>query len=386
MTLIRRAMLVVAALLLAGLAVRVAVVLAFGTERPALAAAVWADHPTVRMDSGLRAIGRSVASGRAPPPAVAADLRGLLARDPINPGPLLVAGTDAFARDDLPGAERLLLAASRLDPFAPAPRFLLAQLYLRQNRGARGLAQLGFLFDRLNGDAAPLVPALASYAAQPGAAPQLKPLLDRQPAIRSQVLSLLADQPANLSTILSLAPRVASDADTEWRQRLLTALVERRDYARAYALWRQFGHVPAAAPTAIFNPRFLPGGPPPPFNWRLNATPAGTAEARPGGGLHLLYFGREDAVLAEQILLLAPGRYHLAFTTQGDTSGLSWALTCLPGSARQEAPLASHGFDLVVPRQGCAAQRLELRGGMGDYSMTVDASLSPVVLRGGGGA
>ncbi len=371
-----------AGLLLALLAVRVAAVQGL----PARAAAIWPGHPTVALDAGLRAIGQSVAAGHPPPAEVTAAVRGVARRDPLNPGPLLVEGTNAFAAGETRRAEQLLLAASRLDPLAPAPRFLLAQLYFRENRGDAGLAQVGFLFERLDGNAAPLIPALAQYAAQPGAAARLKPLLDRQPQTRGLVLSLLAEQPANLPAILALAPKTGGADDAEWRQRLLTALVADRQYARAYALWRGFAHVPAPATASLFNPRFAAGGPPPPFNWRLESGSAGTAEPQPGGGLHLLYFGRDDTVLADQTMLLAPGRYRLGFQVKGPATGLSWALTCLPGTAAQAQELARGAFDFTVPASGCAAQRLELKGTPGDYPMTVDTVVSPVALSRGAAA
>lgn len=381
MTLVRRALLLVAGCLLAALAIREAVVLAFAGSRPELAAAAWPGHPAVALDRGLRTIGASVAAGRPPADTVTAELRAISRRDPLNPGPLLVEGTNAFAAGDLPRAEHLLDAASRLDPLAPAPRFLLAQLYFRQNRGADGLRQVSFLFDRLNGDAAPLVPALAQYAAQPGNAPRLKALLDAQPNVRSQVLALLADDPANLPSILRLAPTSGSAADMQWRERLLAALVGKQDYGRAYALWQRFGGVGSPARPGVFNPRFTPGGPPPPFNWRLVSSASGTAEPQTGGGLHLLYFGRDDAVLADQTLLLRPGRYALDFAVRGEPTGLVWALTCLPGTDRQDAPLAQKSFSFTIPATGCPAQRLELRGTMSDYPMTVDLNVSPVTLR-----
>ncbi|URD61691.1 hypothetical protein M8312_04045 [Sphingomonas sp. KRR8] len=380
MTVLRRALVIIAGLLLAGLAIRVAAVLGFAQTRPELAASIWPKHPAVRLSAGMQAIGETVAAGRAPSAMVTAELRAVARRDPLNPGPLLVEGTRAFAAGDLPKADRLLKEASRLDPLAPAPRFLLAQLYFRQNRAEAGLAEVGFLFERLNGDAAPLVPALAQYAAQPGAAIRLKPVLDRRPVVRGQVLSLMADNPANLPSILQLAPHQGGDADVEWRQRLLSSLVDHRDYARAYALWQQFGNVASSPRAAIYNPRFLVGGAPPPFNWRLSSSPAGTAEPQAGGGLHLLYFGRDDTVLADQILLLPAGHYRLSHSLRGEPTGLFWALTCLPGSTRQEAALTQNRFDFVIPAAGCAAQRLELRGTMGDYPMTVDVNLGPLVL------
>jgi tetratricopeptide (TPR) repeat protein len=376
---LRRSILIAAGLLVGVLAIRVAAVLAFQSSRPELARAIWPNHPGVQLSASLDAIGASAVAGHAPAPDVLEKVRAVARRDPLNPGPLLVEGTNAFAAGDLARAESLLLAASRLDPLAPASRFLLADLYFRQNRADPGLAQVGFLLERLNGNAAPLVPALAQFATQPGAAAKLRPVLARQPVVRGQVLALLADDPEHLPAILAIAPRREAPADAEWQQRLLSALVTRQDYAHAHALWRRFANV-AAEPGRLFNPEFRAGGPPPPFNWRLTSGPAGTAEARSGGGLHLLYFGREDAVLADQLLLLPPGRYSLKFRVAGEPTGLGWALTCLPGTRRQDAILSQGRFDFVVPSSGCPAQRLELRGATSDNPRLIDVVLSPVSL------
>lgn len=374
----RRPVLVVAGLLVALLAVRVAAVLAFSSSRPGLAEAIWPTHPGVQLGAGLRAIRASAVAGQAPPADAIQQVRAVARRDPLNSGPLLVEGTSAFAAGDLPRAESLLRAASRLDPLAPAPRFLLADLYFRQGQAEPGLAQVGFLLERFNGNAAPLVPALALFAVQPGAAEKLRPLLARQPIVRDQLLALLADNPEDLPTILAIAPRTQAPG-AEWQQRLLASLVAKADYGRAHALWRRFGRV-TAEPGGLFNPRFLAGGPSPPFNWRLTSGAAGTAEAQSGGGLHLLYFGRDEAVLADQLLLLPPGSYSLSFTVRGEPTGLAWSLTCLPGTARQEAPLSQGRLEFFVPPSGCPAQRLELRGAMADYPRTVDLILSPVAL------
>jgi hypothetical protein len=193
------------------------------------------------------------------------------------------------------------------------------------------------------------------------------------------VLALLADTPENLPAICAIAPADEARGTAEWQQRLLSALVAGQDHARAHALWRRFAHVDTE-PGGLFNARFLAGGPPPPFNWRLNTGPAGTAEARTGGGLHLLYFGRDDVALADQLLLLRPGRYRLSFRVQGEPTGLGWGLTCHPGTRVQNAPLSQGHFDFEVPSSDCPAQRLELRGVAGDYSLTVDLVLSPVTL------
>jgi hypothetical protein len=125
----------------------------------------------------------------------------------------------------------------------------------------------------------------------------------------------------------------------------------------------------------VFNPRFLPGGPPPPFNWRFTSGGGGVAEPQPGGGLRVLYYGREDVVLAQQLLMLAPGRYQLRQDVATPAANLHWTLTCLPGGTRLDAVDAP----ITVP-PACTAQRLELRGTMPETSATTDVLIRSVTL------
>ena len=367
-------MLLVAAALAGLLAVRVAAVAAFVERRPELAAAIWPDHPAVVMARGMAEIGDAAASGRQPSPEVTGRLRDVATRDPLSAGAPLVAGAEAFASGDLRSAERLLSLAVARDPYAPAPRFLLTDLYLRQGRGKEGFDQLSTLVRRLGPSASPLVPALAQFARQPGGPERLEPLLGSSPELRDQLLDLLAADPANLPAILQLAGP-ATNSTPEWQAKLLAAMVAAGDYRRAYDLWQRLNGI-SPLDTLIFNPRFLASGPPPPFNWRLTSGSAGLAEAQPGGGLRVLYYGREDANLAEQLLLLAPGRYRLRQDASGPAINLGWSVVCLPSGKRQDAT------EFALPAN-CPAQRLELRGTLAETAATTDLlirslSLSPV--------
>ncbi|MCW3797078.1 hypothetical protein OMW55_04565 [Sphingomonas sp. BN140010] len=375
---IRRAGLVVATLAAAVLAIREATVDAFSEQRPELAAKLWANHPKVVAARGMAAIGAAAAVGKPPPPAVTTAIRSIIRRDPLNAAPLLVAGTEAFATGQVGRAERLLLASGERDPFAPAPRFLLTDLYLRQGRASEGMRQLDYLLRRVGPNATALLPSLVRFAHLPGGADQLRPLVAGQPELREPLLELLAADPVNLPAILALAGPRKRGAAPQWQATLLASMVERQDYQSAHRLWLRLGGTEAGGESRLFNPHFLPGGPPPPFNWRLGSGSGGVAEAQPGGGLHLLYYGRENMVLAEQLLLLAPGKYRLRQEWAGEVANLSWALVCLPaGTTQQGAAEAEPRFTVTA---GCAAQRLELRGTVADSSSTTDAIIRQVRL------
>ena len=296
--------------------------------------------------------------------------------DPLNSTALLVSGTQAFAGGELRQAERLLLAAAERDPFAPAPRFLLADLYLRQGRGKAGLVQLDYLLRRVGPAAVSLLPALVQFARTPNGARQLRALVSTEPDLRERLLELLAADPSNLQHVLTLAGPRTQGAAPQWQATLLTAMLARQDYQRSHQLWLRFAGLRAGGGSELFNSRFLPGGPPPPFNWRFNSGSAGVAEAQPGSGLHVIYYGRADAVLAEQMLLLPPGRYRLQHDATGSSNNLSWAVVCLPGGSSQSAP-ASGDLRFMVATT-CKAQRLELRGSIGEAAETVDMNIRQI--------
>ncbi len=141
----------------------------------------------------------------------------------------------------------------------------------------------------------------------------------------------------------------------------------------------------------LFNPSFEPLAAPPPFNWSF-ATAGGVAEPV-GGRLRVIYYGRDDSVLARQLMLLPPGRYQLAMSVSGqsaDRSALGWSVVCLPQSKTIfTLPLKPNSGvvagDFQVP-EGCPAQRLELTGLMGDFPQSIDLSISRLSLIRRGGA
>ena len=108
------------------------------------------------------------------------------------------------------------------------------------------------------------------------------------------------------------------------------------------------------------------------------------AEPAPGGGLHVLFYGREEAVLASQLLLLKPGRYRLRYDVRGAPPGeapLSWAVNCLPANSRlAEAPLVSGSELAFAVPAGCRAQELQLRGAIADVPANLDLTIGQLEL------
>src|SRR5206468_1644792 len=119
----------------------------------------------------------------------------------------------------------------------------------------------------------------------------------------------------------------------------------------------------------------------------------GLAERRPGGRLHLLFYGQEDGTLARQLLMLAPGTYRLTLRLAGGSShaeALSWSITC--DKAPQELSrvsfdqAAAHGWVFQVPAS-CPAQWLSIAGSSSDMPRQSDVTIAGLeLMRGGAGA
>jgi hypothetical protein len=142
----------------------------------------------------------------------------------------------------------------------------------------------------------------------------------------------------------------------------------------------------------IYDPSFRGLDAPPPFNWSLTSSTVGLAE-REGGGLHVLFYGQNDGVLARQLLLLPPGSYRLRFTLgEGGVhpESLSWSIRCDKSvSALSSADIvatAAGGWSFEVPPD-CPAQWLELTARSEDISQQSDVTIGRLKLdRSNGGA
>jgi hypothetical protein len=163
-------------------------------------------------------------------------------------------------------------------------------------------------------------------------------------------------------------------------------MVNAGDYAGAEALWSRISGV--ANRGLLYNPQFRDNAGPPPFNWQLSSGNGGVAEASGGGGLDVIYYGRDEVSLAGQLVRLGAGRYRLAMRIDAPTSaaGLEWSIGCvgsngslmaLPLEAAQKGTLAGM---FAVPPAACPAQWLELRGKPTDASQTAQVTISNLSL------
>lgn len=378
---------VILALFLSVLVVRNAFIDAYGVQEPSRAAAVWPDHPSVVLALGLAEVGSSAAAGRPISPTTVRRMLATAARAPLAPEPFLVRGVEAQVAGDASLALRAFIEARRRDPRSIPARYFLAGHYLQNGDTQRGLAEISALTQLVPQSLGGVAPQLAAFARISGGAAQVKMLLREQPQLEPSLLDVLAANPDDAPLALSLWSGRTGDQDRPWQQRLVNGLVAAGRYREARAAWSRFdgGSKPG---NGLADPRFE-GHDLAPFGWTLESGAAGVAEPQGGGQLHILYYGRDDLVLASQLLLLRPGSYRLAMRVNGAppaARNLSWLVRCKP-DLREIASIglasAKGGVlaaDFSVPAQGCEAQQLDLLGAAPELPEQVDLTIADLRL------
>jgi hypothetical protein len=345
-------------------------------------------HPDALTEKGMSQIGAAAAKGAPMPVSARQAIAAAARKAPLAPEPYLVEGTASQMKGAGDQAETLFLAARLRDPRAPAARYFLADHYLRTGKVGAGLVEMAVLARLSERASQPFGPALAEYAKTPGAVPELRRFFRTAPQLRDLTLSILAGDPANTPLVLSLVEATSErrDPPPDWQGRLVGSLIQAGDYAAANRVWRRITGI--TDPGLLYNPQFRDKSAPPPFNWQLYSGSAGVAEASGAGGLDVIYYGREDTVLATQILRLPPGRYRLAMRIEGASTaaGVAWTVTCIGAKEpifrlsldRTEKGMVAGA--LAVPAANCSAQSLDLRGRPGETSGTAQLTISELSL------
>jgi hypothetical protein len=383
----------VAALLVASLAVRNAAVQAWSADQPRRAVAVWADHPDAQLSLAMIEIAEAMRDRKSVPEKVFGQVDGAARRAPLAPEPFLVHGVRASMSGDQAGAGRDYLAAQHRDPRSLPAAYFLADQYFRTGDARHGLEEIALLA-RLAPQGGPAVaPYLALYAKDRRNWPELRSLFNANPYLGDVALLALAKDAANAPIILGLASSRQRSPGAPWVGVLLERTVAAGDYAGARRIWAAVSGVRVEPDTLLFDPGFSESHAPPPFNWDLTSSTVGLAERRPGGVLHLMFYGQDDGPLARQLLVLAPGSYRLSTRLQVGAShpeALNWTVRCVRGTnelARVNLDqAAAHGVPFQVPA-GCGAQWLELNGSAAELPQQSDVSISGLSLtRGDAGA
>lgn len=343
--------------------------------------------PEPLISTAMAQVGEAAAQGNNPRRDTLDRFRIASGLAPLQPEPFLVEGALAEKAGDYSRAEMLLKQARTYSPRSIAARYLLADLYLRQGKVLDGLSEMMILTKLVPSAAVQMVPALANYARTPGGRDKLTRAFRLNPNLRSPVLNSLAADPSNADLLISLAgPDMQSDSSDAqlWKSRLLNGLISRGEYDRAYSLWREFAGIAAGKAPLVFNGDFRHSSAPQPFNWALSPGNAGLVEYG-NGNLRVLYFGRDDATLASELLLLKPGNYTFSLRLSGNvTAGtLSWRLRCVRGRKllQHDFAFGNRKIQFTVPASdGCQAQRLELIANAQETPEDSDVQVGPVQI------
>jgi hypothetical protein len=353
---------------------------------PELASKLAPHSPYSLLSSAMGGVGRSAASGGNPDQQTLDSLKATAGLSPLQPEPFLVQGALAERAGDMGRAEELLTQARLRNPRSNAARYLLADVWLRQGRVVEGLTEMAVLSRLFPEASVQLVPALSAYAQSPGARDKLGHILQANPQLKRPLLNALASDRANAGLVLDLAGPDVRSTDKEanrWKEKLLRAFVSAGAYQQAFDLWRAFAGLPKGAAPLLYNGDFGKTGAPPPFNWTYISGPAGFAEPD-NGRLRVLYYGRQDAPLASQLLLLGPGSYRFAVVVSGSPAAgaLVWTVTC----AGAKSPLvqldvaSGTSAQFTIPA-GCPAQTLALGGHLQEVPKDSDIQMGPARIQ-----
>lgn len=373
------------ALLIGIQVVRSATVRSLAEAEPASAARAWPSHPDVQLSLGLTGIATAAREGRRVSPALLKSIYAVSAKAPLSPEPFLVRGVRAQLAGDDEAAERAFVQARWRDGRSLPARYFLADHYFRERETAKGLREIAALGRLAPQGVATLAPYVARYASDPENREELRALFRRDPLLEESALTILAADPRSADLVVSLSDPRRRNSDSAWLPRLLSSLVEDRQYSKARQIWSAVSGARLKPGDLIYDPRFTRPTEPPPFNWSLTSSTVGMADRQRGGGLRVIYYGQEDGALASQLLILPPGTYRLA-TRAGNASQarlLSWSLVCAPtNQAIASIPLPAavrSGWTFTIP-PSCPAQRLELRGTSDDTAHQVDIVVQDVNL------
>lgn len=310
---------------------------------------------------------------------------------PVAEEPLLYIGM-AAAFQDRARASELFKEVARREPRSRLARLFLLDDHLRAARVPEATIEIAALMRLIPQTNKVLLPELAKFARDPRTAGALQRTLEADPELKQALLSHLASTGKDVDLVFRLAGAEAGSGrkPAGWQLALLKKLAADGDVRRAHALWQRLD--PTASGTLIYDPGFTGRAAPAPFGWVFSSGSGGVAEPASGGKLEIQYYGRENADLAKQLLVLDPGSYQLSMRVAGksndNTSGISWSVVCHDNERElgvlkvrelsfTEKPLS---LSFVVPSSGCRAQSLILAGLSKEFPATESLTISALQL------
>jgi hypothetical protein len=231
------------------------------------------------------------------------------------------------------------------------------------------LTELGVLARLQPSTSETFAATLGELARTPGRTVIVKDFLRRNPEIEPAVLGKLAGDARNTDLILSLwsRKRGETEAPPEWLRRIIEALVAEGEFERAKIVWATVSGV-NPLPSGIYNADFSDISAIAPFNWYFPNN-GSVAEPLGDGRLQVIHYGRQNTVIAEQLLVLKEGSFEIAgrsLEALDTRRTIGWEVRCVPGDElltripldRQASRSTIVARFTVTP--ACPAQRLQL--------------------------
>lgn len=328
---------------------------------------------------GLGSLRAAMASQEKNVPAgLPAKGRAALAGSPLAYEPFLAVAAEGFRRPGASGSAaeaKLLAEAVRRNPRAREARMLLLRHGLATANLGMTVEQLALLIRLGNPDGHKMIEALGIAVNSPRQVDEAMAAFAPHHDLYRDFLLGFSARPKSAPTAARLAQRLPPSvtADLYLQQLVLKFLVDAGAFAEAKALWQR--HAGGKRGGTIHSPDFTDARAQPPFNWELAENEVGAADRTPGGGVSLVYYGREQGSLVRQLLTLPAGTWRAAVsytveaTEGGDAGVIVLRLRCAgTQTLLGEMPLvagtgnsARATLTFAVPA-GCEGQYLSLDG------------------------
>ena len=352
----------------------------------------------------LAAIADTIAvSHRRPSSADLAFSNRVAQRQPLSALPYYIAAA-THAPDAAAAVRALNTLALQRDPrLRPAWAWRATERAQANDVGATTAALIRLAV--LNRDPGPIWAAIATISADPAARTEIKAEIARGAAWRDVYLTALSASAVDRAVVFEMLESAGKHAPVtnvapppgtpDDRRAFITQMIAQHDYERAYLAWVQW--LPAASQNAVgrvFDGDFKGLAALPPFTWELADGTGGSTVIDPAAGLSVDYSGSDGAVLAKQMVLLAPGQYRLVtqakfqpVSNENGAAPLTWTLACaaddtalnvlavpLDGSAKRVA-----GMPFRVAT-GCDAQILSLKVNSADFAKRLSGAVRSVTI------
>lgn len=291
-----------------------------------------------------------------------ARLAAALDKAPLEDEPFTLAAYEQFSQQRLEQAGKLLKTARQRNPRSREARLLAVDVNLATNNIAAAVSELETLRRLMPAQRAMFDETLVLLADHPETRLAAMSAV-KEEAIRKLILAGLARagaEPAALTEAIetmALEGRLGEDRGTAGS--VTQPLIAEGNYAAAFQVWSKLVGS-KVDPSGLRDPRFQQDLPPP-FGWALTSGRDGSVAAD-ADGLAGQVYGRRDASLARQLLILSPGSYWLAIEVTQPNELVEATLRCLPDGELARQRLGAAGttrLSFTVPAE-CSAQWLDL--------------------------